>query len=444
MKSTQKVIIFLIVIVILIILITILGIYILQRVEEEESETYVYIEEIQEGSELVLETNKNRFYTVKDCINKYYTYSAILFNIEEYYGEVDDSVAQQAKGDNAQIIYNMLDEEYINYKNITTSNIETKIEEVENSVIDITKMYSSEQTDNISIYIVEGTLRDKKTNEISSFKMMVKLDYSNETYTITPQDYLDEKYPNIDVGTDISIDVPDNIEKNDNNKYVFKSVSEDTYAIDLFEQIKEQLLYNKEESYSRLDTDYKNTKFDSLTDYTTYVQNKYGNIQIDSYKKTSTDEYTQYVLLDTDGNYYICRETAVMNYTLILDTYTIDIPEFTDRYDESTDQEKVILNLNKVMLAMNDGDYKYVYRVLADSFKTNYFQNYETFETYMKNNFFTDNEFDYMEFGDEAGTYYTYKVKITDATGNSSESITKTFIILLGDGTDFDLSFNVN
>lgn len=132
-----------------------------------------------------------------------------------------------------------------------------------------------------------------------------------------------------------------------------------------------------------------------------------------------------------------------MKYTLILDTYTIDIPEFTDKYNTATDQEKVILNLNKFMLALNDGDYKYAYNVLDDSFKTNNFPNYASFETYAKSNFFSNNTFDYAEFGNTAGTYYTYTVNITDASGESSNTTTKTFIMLLEDGTDFKLSFNV-
>ena len=132
-----------------------------------------------------------------------------------------------------------------------------------------------------------------------------------------------------------------------------------------------------------------------------------------------------------------------MKYSLILDTYTIDIPEFTEKYKVSNDQEKVILNLNKFMLAINDGDYKYAYSVLADSFKRNNFPTYQTFENYVKTRFFKNNNFEYSKFGDEAGTYYTYTVNISDASNQTNDKITKTFIILLEEGTDFKLSFNV-
>ncbi len=132
-----------------------------------------------------------------------------------------------------------------------------------------------------------------------------------------------------------------------------------------------------------------------------------------------------------------------MEYKLILDTYTVDIPEFTEKYKKAKDQEKVILNLNKFMLAINDGDYNYAYNLLADNFKNTNFPDYKNFETYIKSNLFANNKFEYIEFGDQAGTYYTYKVNITDASGKSNSTITKSFIMLLENGTDFKLSFNI-
>ena len=100
----------------------------------------------------------------------------------------------------------------------------------------------------------------------------------------------------------------------------------------------------------------------------------------------------------------------------------------------------MILNINKFRQAINDKNYKYAYSILADSFKANNFVTQDTFENYVKSNFFENNEFEYVEFGNEANTYYTYKVNIKDKSGNN---ITKTFIVLLEDGTNFKLSFNV-
>ena len=127
----------------------------------------------------------------------------------------------------------------------------------------------------------------------------------------------------------------------------------------------------------------------------------------------------------------------------MLDTYTLDIPEFVTKYKSSNPQEKVILNINKFMLAINDKDYKYAYSILADSFKEKNFKTQQDFENYVKTKFFEKNEFSYQKFGNEANTYYTYVVKITDASKKSNQEITKTFIVLLEKETDFKLSFNV-
>lgn len=444
MSKTQKMLILLIIIV-LVVLICILGIYIMLRRQGIGNENrYEYIEEIKPEEKIAIVDVRNHYYIVQSCVNKYYTYNAILSNINEYYGEEREEVIKEATTDNANILYNLLDKEYIENRGITQSNIITKIGKVNDSIIDINNMYVSEKTTNISVYIVEGILRDKKLNNISKFKMIVKLDFSNETFSIIPQDYVEEKYSNIEVGENIDIKISENIDTNKNNKYLFKAVSDEAYAIDMFNKCKEELLYNPKQIYNDLDEDYKNAKFSNEAEFNKYIANKYNNlknINADSFQKNKNENYTQYVITDTAGNYYIFRETAPMEYTLILDTYTIDIPEFTEKYKVSNDQEKVILNLNKFMLAINDGDYKYAYSVLADSFKKNNFPNYETFENYAKNNFFKENKFEYSRFGDEAGTYYTYTVKITNGTANNS--ITKTFIILLQEGTDFKLSFNV-
>ena len=438
MSKTQKILILLIIIV-LIVLICILGIYIMLRRQGIGNENrYEYIEEMKPEEKIAIVDVRNHYYIVQSCVNKYYTYNAILSNINEYYGEEREEVIKEATTDNANILYNLLDKEYVENRGITQSNIITKIGKVNDSIIDINNMYVSEKTTNISVYIVEGILRDKKLNNISKFKMIVKLDFSNETFSIIPQDYVEEKYSNIEVG--------ENINTNKNNKYLFKAVSDEAYAIDMFNKCKEELLYNPKQIYNDLNEDYKNAKFSNEAEFNKYIANKYSNlknINADSFQKNKNENYTQYVITDTAGNYYIFRETAPMKYSLILDTYTIDIPEFTEKYKVSNDQEKVILNLNKFMLAINDGDYKYAYSVLADSFKRNNFPTYQTFENYVKTRFFKNNNFEYSKFGDEAGTYYTYTVNISDASNQTNDKITKTFIILLEEGTDFKLSFNV-
>ena len=62
---------------------------------------------------------------------------------------------------------------------------------------------------------------------------------------------------------------------------------------------------------------------------------KYKPLELKSYKIDKNNDYTQYVLIDNLENYYIFRETSVMDYTVILDTYTIDLPEFLEKYENA-------------------------------------------------------------------------------------------------------------
>ncbi len=205
-------------------------------------------------------------------------------------------------------------------------------------------------------------------------------------------------------------------------------------------------MYNQEAIYNSLDEEYRNKRFESLEEFEQYAKDnirRYITMSITKYQKTNNEEYTQYVLIDKNDKEYIFRETGTMQFKIILDTYTIDIPEFVERYNESNTQEKVILNINKFMQSINDKNYKYAYSLLANSFKSQNFRTEQEFENYVKENFFETNNFSYERYGNESGTYYTYEVKITDKTGENTEEITKTFIVLLKDGTDFELSFNV-
>ena len=96
-------------------------------------------------------TNRSNYYIIKNCIDKFYI----------YYSTIQNSV----KNGKTEEIYNMLDAEYIKYREITHDNILSKLRGVSSSKVNIIDMYVAEQSENISVYIVYGTLRNKKTNE---------------------------------------------------------------------------------------------------------------------------------------------------------------------------------------------------------------------------------------------------------------------------------------
>ena len=129
-----------------------------------------------------------------------------------------------------------------------------------------------------------------------------------------------------------------------------------------------------------------------------------------------------------------------MNFTVILDTYTIDLPEFTEKYTKASDEEKVLLNIQKCFTAINDKDYRYVYNKLDNTFKANNFKTLADFEKYINANFFEKNKKSASN-ARKQSEVYLYDIKISNIDGTSS--ITKTFVMQLKENTDFVMSFGV-
>lgn len=208
-----------------------------------------------------------------------------------------------------------------------------------------------------------------------------------------------------------------------------------------FNDYKNAVLQEPEKAYNLLEEQYREKKFGSVESYKKYIENNKETITtaiLDSYQ-VKEGENNRYICIDQNGNYYIFNETAIMDYTVVLDTYTIDLPEFTEKYNTATEQQKVALNIDRFMQAINDSDYKYAYNCLADSYKNNYFKTQAEFENYVNQNFYENSTVGYKEFSIE-GDFYTYSIILTNK--KTGEQMNKTFICSLGENTDFVLSFN--
>lgn len=438
MKKLTKILILMIIVIIVIILLVVSILFlknktkILYGTDEVETESEYNIDEKTNRV-----TNRNDYFAIENCINKYYIYYAGMYHTEEGNYIIDEEAAasiKEQKTENANALYNILDKEYIETKQITKSNIKEKFKEIQEVVVSIKDMYTSEPNVNIAIYIIEGNIREKQSSKITNYKLIIKQDRLNRTFTILPDDYVQEKYKNLQIGSTINIEVPKAIEENINNQYDLIPINDEEYVNKMTNQLKEDMIYNPEIAYEKLDEEYKTKKVSNINEFKTYAKNnlkKYVTLKIQKYQKTEQEGVRRYVLIDSEGRYHILKETAPMKYTMMLDTYCIDIPEFITKYEASTPQEKVVLNLNKFMEALNDKDYKYAYSVLADSFKQNNFKTQAEFEAYARANFFEKNEFAYEKFGSEANTYYTYQIKVKDKTKAQNKEITKTFIVLL-------------
>lgn len=434
------------IIALVILLIVILIIALIYNRNKHKASPSVEIPEVSMDTELKYVSNRNNYYVVKSCINIFYTYYNGIYNSNEMSSLIMDEETtaslENVKKQDIEAVYNILDEDYKTYKNITLDNLTSKLPSINTNKIDITNMYVTEEDKNISIYFVYGYLIDTSSMQTSKFSMIVKIDMLNRTFSVLLEDYMKENYNNIKVGENVDINYSNEIKSNDYNKFKFEIITDDAYIADIFSDFKQNMIYNDDEVYKNLDETYREKRFSDVKDFEEYVNNRIREITVmnlSKYQKTIYDNYTQYVCLTNKDEYIIINEISPMKYSFILDTYTIDLPEFLEKYNNSTDQQKVALNIDKFMQAINAKDYKYAYNCLADSFKNNYFKTQEEFENYAKENFYSSNNVEYNEF-DTQGDVYTYSVILTDK--ETSEQKNKTFIVKLEEGTEFVLSFN--
>lgn len=414
------------------------------KVDHIEEKEMIVEDEIKK--ELQPVENRMDYYTVREIVNKYYSYYKIIYNMEEYYQMDDPETIKESEKTNINVLYNLLDEEYIQAKEVTTENLKTKLTEIKNSILDITNIYVCEKTEEINVYLVKGMLQEVKTKNIRNVQLIVKLDIKNKTFCIIPQEYLEEKYNNLEIGKEIENISLENIKENKNNTFKFKATKEDIYVKDLFNQLKSQMEISTELIYNKLDNEYKEKYFATLPEFKEYINNKkeqYNKMQISEYKTIIKNGYTEYICVDKNSNYYIFKETTPFQYKLILDNYSIPTGNFEEQYKQKTDQEKVVLNIKRFFMGIDDKNYGYSYSVLSEAFKNNKYPTKNDFIKYVKQNFFEKNEIEYEKCEKENGLYI-YEIKIRDVTETIPEEKTFNIIVKLGNGTDYEMSFGEN
>lgn len=389
----------------------------------------------------------DEYFKVKNCINSYYSNLNTLSQQDEYierYGYSQELFDNMVK-DNFKIVYSILDKEYLDNYKITEDNIINYFKkDYKNSEFYIYSIYKRDLNENIIQYIVYGKLRRIEEDKMEPYGFIINTDKSNITFSMYLYDYMIEKNILEDKINNVnSVANIENIELNEYNRYQTTIIDEETCIKEYFDKYKEALLYDEDRLYNLLDDDYKNARFASKSEFLEFIKNNSTQLyraMIEKYKVDNKSDYIQYIYLDQNGRYYIFRVTSPMNYKIILDTYTIDLPEFTTKYNQSNNQEKCALNIQKFMQAINEKDYNYAYNCLSQGFKNNYFKDVNQFKEYIENNFYDTNKYEFTTFEEQSGLY-TYKVKISNAE-NEEESITKTFVVKLNEGTKFELSFN--
>ena len=297
MKSKKFILILIVLLILLLIAMVILLKCFKVREEKYVADPPIEIPQREIETNLSKVTNVSNYYAVKSCVDKFYTYYAMSFENNSY----------------SENLYNILDTEYLTFKNITKDNILKQLPKINNSVIDIENMYVSEQQNDMYIYIVDGALRETITSQITNFRIMINIDSSNRTFSVLLDDYIKSKYPKLNLNDKLTVNVSSIPIKGTDNLYEFNNISESTYVSDLFSKYKEEILFNTNFAYDNLDEEYRNKRFGSLEEFNKYVKSNVKNnvtMKVSKYNKTVNDGITQYVCLDQNGREYIFKETA--------------------------------------------------------------------------------------------------------------------------------------
>lgn len=388
-------------------------------------------------------TDGSKFYTVEQSINQYLDVKNTANSVYYGYNENNEYVQIITAEEINQYIFDLLSDEYIEQNNITLDNINDFVQtQNQNITFMALDMYELSEP-NEQVYAVYGIEYTLDNQYIRDGYYKVYLDTNNKTFAIEPL--------NLKSGVNLSqIELVNNdditIEKTNFNQYIEETANDEYISKKYINSYKVLSIVRPDIMYEMLDYEYRDAKFGSLEVFQSYIETnrtEISEINLQRYQVTNEEEgYKQYVCIDQNGKYYIFRATGIMDYTAILDTYTIDLPEFIEQYNKGTAQEKAVLNLQKVFSAINNKDYQYVYNKLDSTFKQNNFPTLADFETYAENTFYDNNSVGYTNY-QTSGNLHIFELNITDKSNATSPAITKNFIMQLLDGTDFVMSFSV-
>lgn len=409
MKKSQKILIIIMAIVIAIIIGVIIWLRSIssQSYDDYEQEAYNDIKEV---------TNRETFYNIDNSINKYIKYA--INNDTKAISSIEE------KNANTNII-----ETVRKYSSVPKFYSQT--------------MYSIDKVTNITAYVY-GVIREKNTED--KYYLIVNLDYSNNTYTVKLSN--EEEYNK--AANDNTIDQQYlktiSISKNSYNEIDKTKVTDLDILESYFADYKFKAINSQEEAFNLLDSEYKTKKFNNdINKFKEYVKLNINQIQDSNIVKdgiTKNGQYGEYIAIDNYNNYYKFIETAINEYTVILDNYTLESQELLSEYNKLSDQDKVTSNFDKIIKLINSKDYETLYNYLNKDFKTKNFSTLESFKTYMSKNFFDNNIIGTTTLKTE-GTTYMITVPYKESLSSAAETRKKTFVIKLGSGTNFEFSFDI-
>lgn len=364
--------------------------------------------------------------------------------------------------ENTEKVIALLDEKYKKNKEINTTNALTVTNFINGKFnyffakkINYKEVSLSQEYQ----YYVYGEIYYDDYKQSSGIYIILNVDFVNNSYSIQFDDrnakITEQEYDNI----------VNKLKSNNTNEYIeatnssFSQIKLNSYnsfpnnSTDKPDMLEEYLknysimaVYNPEYAYNELlDKDYRNAKFKNIQEYKDYVEKNKNSIldtAIREYTSEYKEDYTEYFVVDTSDNYYTFKVKDTMQYTIVLDFYTIELDQIAQKYDAGTEQEKVAINIQKVIAALKDKDYEYVYNKLNENFRNSNFNTLEEFENRMKNIYTGKMSLAFKEFSNE-GNIFIYDINLKGRTASNNRETNMQILMRLKDNKDFEMSFSI-
>ena len=386
--------------------------------------------------------NISKVKIVENAIQRYF--DTININSSKYFSRnvQGDNVRTVTEAEIYKSVLEMLSMEYKNKNNINEENINQKIKFLNEKLLIVTLKNKEIVQENTEKFCVNAIAVNEENKLKSNFCIFVNLDIKNKTFSIEPIDSNNETFDSIKINNNNAI-----IEPNDNNTYNDVSMGNEQLINKYLNDFKKIAISVPTISYSYVEEEYKRLKFPNEEKYIEYIQNNKKRISqasVTKYRVRYSENYNEFICVDQNNFYYIFRQekNKPLNYNVILDTYTIDAAESIEKYNNGSVQQKVGMNIEKIISAINCKDYDYIYNKLDEKYKENNFPTIDRLEEVLKNNAFDINIANYNSFKENGNDIYTYNITIKAM--DSEETKSMTIIMKLLEDRNFVFSFSFN
>lgn len=125
---------------------------------------------------------------------------------------------------------------------------------------------------------------------------------------------------------DNSLDYEEFLKNYEVNEYIASYVSDEDMARIYLNDYVYNMFSDIEKAYNLLDEEYRINKFGSLEAFKYYVDSlDYPTYVLSRYYKKDIDGYIIFGVYDRNGNFFAFKTKGVLQYTVYLDDYTVEI-----------------------------------------------------------------------------------------------------------------------